>query len=307
MTEEEKLFAEVRSGMIEALLSKKMGKLAAWEKPTLVHSIGPTNVEAFNEFEAKRDQLSESVRAKLNSMSNRDIVHVAGQGEEFEDVSADEWQGFLQKEIWALIRAMPDALLLGLGHPSLAADMPYWGQMAHYSLHEALMLSVGIEPTLINSESLDEILRRENRIPALTYLEKRRELFRRGFRRSHWDFYPAEPAWLLDWFGKIALDVAPSFKAELTKRSKSQEPEREVPEDASVSLTSQERKSLLTLIAAMACEQYNYNPSAKRSAAVSDVQSDVEQIGGAMDAKTVRKWLKEAAILVDSSYWDDDA
>jgi len=70
--------------------------------------------------------------------------------------------------------------------------------------------------------------------------------------------------------------------------------------------TTQERDSLLKLVAAMACEQYSYNPLAERSPAVSNIRSDIEQIGASMDAKIIRKWLKEAATLVDPKYWADD-
>ena len=57
----------------------------------------------------------------------------------------------------------------------------------------------------------------------------------------------------------------------------------------------------------MACEQYGYNPLAEQSPAVSNIRNDIEQIGASMDAKTIRKWLKEAAALVDPAYWADDA
>jgi len=35
----------------------------------------------------------------------------------------------------------------------------------------------------------------------------------------------------------------------------------------------------------------------------SRVQEDIELIGQSMDAKTIRKLLKEASVLVDASYW----
>ena len=68
-------------------------------------------------------------------------------------------------------------------------------------------------------------------------------------------------------------------------------------------MTSQERNSLLKLVAAMACEQYQYDPQAERSETASRVQEDIELIGQSMDAKTIRKLLKEASVLVDDAYW----
>ncbi|MBB5722873.1 hypothetical protein FHS72_002503 [Loktanella ponticola] len=306
VTEEEKLFADVRRGMIEELLRRKLGQLASWKKPTLLHSIGPTDLDVFDRIEAERDRLRALVRSKLDSMSNRDIVHVAGQRDDFEKVSAEEWQGFLLKEILQLHRNVPNALRLGLGHPDLAADIEYWGQMAHYTLHEALMLSVGNDPEVITEKSLDQMVRRGSLLPSVEFLVKRRELFRRSFRRSPVGFYSVRPDWLLDWFNSISLEVHSDFKEVLVKRSGSPMPHAKEAAAVAEAFTTQERDSLLKLVAAMACEQYSYNPLAERSPAVSNIRSDIEQIGASMDAKTIRKWLKEAATLVDPKYWADD-
>ncbi|WP_089947004.1 hypothetical protein [Litoreibacter albidus] len=109
VTEEEKLFADVRSKIIEELLRRKLGQLSSWKKPTLLHSIGPTDVDVFDKFEAERDRLRALVRSKLDSMSNRDMMHVVGQSDDYDSVSAEEWQGFLLEEISQLHRNLPNA------------------------------------------------------------------------------------------------------------------------------------------------------------------------------------------------------
>ncbi|MEO0923296.1 MAG: hypothetical protein AAFY09_11075 [Pseudomonadota bacterium] len=67
---------------------------------------------------------------------------------------------------------------------------------------------------------------------------------------------------------------------------------------------SQERKSLLKLVAGMACEQYGFDPNQLKNSAVNSIQSDLDMVGIKMDAKTIRKWVGEAVTLVDGNYWE---
>ncbi|MEL6934335.1 MAG: hypothetical protein AAFO17_14800 [Pseudomonadota bacterium] len=68
---------------------------------------------------------------------------------------------------------------------------------------------------------------------------------------------------------------------------------------------NQERETLLKMIAAMACEQYGYDPNVERSESPSRIKDDIEQIGQSMDPKTIRKWLKEASAFVHKDYWSE--
>lgn len=65
-----------------------------------------------------------------------------------------------------------------------------------------------------------------------------------------------------------------------------------------------ERQTLLKLVSAMACEQYNYDPKNERSPATSAIRDDIESVGLSMDNKTILKWLKEASALVSDDYWE---
>jgi hypothetical protein len=59
-----------------------------------------------------------------------------------------------------------------------------------------------------------------------------------------------------------------------------------------------ERESVLKLIIGMAIKGYRYDPTSSRSATVSEITSDLEQLGLSLSDDTVRKWLKEAAELL---------
>ena len=65
-----------------------------------------------------------------------------------------------------------------------------------------------------------------------------------------------------------------------------------------VDLTTTERQSLLKLVIGMATQAYKYDPAAARSAVLPEIVSDLEAAGVALEADTVRKYLKEAADLL---------
>lgn len=64
-------------------------------------------------------------------------------------------------------------------------------------------------------------------------------------------------------------------------------------------LGNRERNTLLKMIAAMAVEQYNYDPSAARSDVAKNIEHDLDSVGLHLDQKTINKWLKIAAKQID--------
>jgi hypothetical protein len=66
-------------------------------------------------------------------------------------------------------------------------------------------------------------------------------------------------------------------------------------------LGDRERNTLLKMIAGMAVEQYNYDPSAARSDVAKNIEHDLDCIGLHLDRKTINKWLRIAAELIDKS------
>lgn len=93
--------------------------------------------------------------------------------------------------------------------------------MPHLSLHEALVLSLGVDPEKITSDDVEQMQKEPQRnkmLPAVNYLLKRRELFRRSFRAGYNGFYPRSPKDLRDWFASISLEGHPDFQAALDQR-----------------------------------------------------------------------------------------
>jgi hypothetical protein len=74
--------------------------------------------------------------------------------------------------------------------------------------------------------------------------------------------------------------------------------EAEATKTAAKGLGARERESLLRLVIGMAVEGYRYDPKQKRSDKIPEIVSDLDKAGIALDADTVRKWLREAAELL---------
>jgi hypothetical protein len=66
-------------------------------------------------------------------------------------------------------------------------------------------------------------------------------------------------------------------------------------------LSGKERESVLKLVIGMAVKGYTFNPTAARSTAVSEITSDLAELGLSISDDTVRKWLKEAAELLPAT------
>lgn len=61
---------------------------------------------------------------------------------------------------------------------------------------------------------------------------------------------------------------------------------------------TRERDTLLKIVIGMAVKGYGYDPDQQRSGTVREIVSDLELVGAALDADTVRKWLRQAADLL---------
>lgn len=288
-----------RTEVIDGALAAKFGVWWTWEKPILDHSIGPCNSNAFDEFEDRLSALRQRARLELEALGDNEL-------QELQELSSAskrlvEWfRGLVQSEINQLKLQEPVWLMAGFGHPTARANFQHWSQVARYSLHEALMLSVGVEPELL-PEHLVETPRKgqsKQTNPQINFLQQRRTVLKGHFPRDTWDgkSLSVSPGWLKDLIDRIELDVHPEFLAQLSRRVARDRGEAiEKPRR----LLGSELESLLKLVAGMAIEQYGYNPQSSRNDAVRNIADDLDQLGIGLDLKTIRKWLKEACAMVD--------
>ncbi|AML53325.1 hypothetical protein [Falsihalocynthiibacter arcticus] len=295
-----------KSAIISQIMQRKFGKLLDWKRPILLHTFGPNNLDSVDSFEKKLDETRALVLNALEQFSDQDIENIAVDFSDPYTIKSSEWSALHSGEIGRLTKRVPRAIAYGFGHPSFAVDFEYWGRMGKLSLHEFTLVSIGANPKSIDDRKIIDLRDSQKKgiklFSAYEFLLQQYEVLRRHYHHTGWGYVSEPLGKLKELTDEIELPVHPEFYSILEKRTASKEPQSSGP--AQTKMTNQERDTLLKLIAAMACEQYGYDPKIERSDVPSNIRDDVELVGLTMDAKTVRKWLKEASNLVDPEYWN---
>jgi hypothetical protein len=308
LSESEHQSAEV---IADDLLTQAFPDLWGWERPTLNEAIGPNNLDDVEAFERKRTSFMAAAKQALASKSEDDIAAARQDEADLIRGARSIIRDLLGDDIMRTMPRIPPPLAYGFGHPSFATDFIYWSQMSELRLHEAVMVSVGVDPEAIDEDRVrkwekerDKAGREAGYFRAVEFLLRRRKLMYRAFPSWIEGPTPANTKRLYEWMRSVELELQPGFAAALARRF-ADKPKPTSPETSAKALSAQERSTLLKLIAAMACEQYGYDPRGDRSDVAPNIQKDLELVGLTMDAKTIRKWLREAAQQVEASYWDN--
>ncbi|MFK5978036.1 MAG: hypothetical protein QM488_04035 [Rhizobiaceae bacterium] len=305
MSEEDDL---TKAELIDKIIIAQLGELHTWKKPKIEETVGPYKPSIFDEFSNRISSIKGQLKMRLRKLLPDELEFwFNSEGALNDGISMeteDETNLFFADEILQLKGDIPIWLAGGFGNRDYYADFQYWGQMSKYTLHEALLLSVGIEPKHILEKLLDKMANSDDLDrfhPAYKYLVLRRKQFHRKFPAGYdgWSNIPQRS--LKAWIDAVELDVHDKFYAELEKFHPKQK--EKTAGKPSTELSNQERQTLLKMIAAMACEQYGFDPSAERSSSTSAIRDDIGVVGLSMDSKTILKWLKEAVRLVPKEYW----
>lgn len=265
----------------------------------LKHEIGPTNPNAFDQFQVRLSATKEEIKKFCARMTDEDLTNSLRRG----TASETTVSAFVDPKVTRLRTSMPIWLHQGFGCSDVAADYSYWMTVSHYSLPQAVSLSLGVEPHHLPEamQSTAAKLTDPSKTNAQMFFLGRRVRMMQSHFRMGWDgylnVYASDFHRLVN---DIGMEVPDELRNMLAKRFPSIAPQSA---EKTQSLTSQERNTLLQLIAAMACEQYDFDPTAARSNTVPNIRSDLNAVGLEMDDKTIRKWLKEATSLVDPEYW----
>ena len=103
-----------------------------------------------------------------------------------------------------------------------------------------------------------------------------------------------------DHFDSVEINIAVEEVARFEAEHFTQAPEITTgPAVPPPDLKPKDRNSLLTMVIAMAVKMYGYDAEAGRSTTPAEVAKDAAALGLSIDTKTVRKWLYEAAALLD--------
>ena len=170
------------------LMTSKLRAHLDWEKPVLDNFAGPYDPAAFSPYDNKRQQIVDECRAKLATYSDSSISVLINRSKDDPNDVVKEWRNFKVNEIYDLDKRKPPWYAGGFGHPKYVADFDYWAQSRFFTNHEALLLSLGVEPKHFDEKSivtLSEKMRRGvNLWEPLVYMVRRREQIERHFFRA---------------------------------------------------------------------------------------------------------------------------
>jgi len=275
----------------------KFGALYDWEKPEFGETVGPFYPEAFDDFECSLHNLLRECFVHLktypdNSLPNINVpMYIRGNEE------VNEWQAFAHDQFDQLKRKQPHWTLGGFGHPDKVCDFEYWARMPRLHLHEAVSLTVGVEP-----EYLEELLKEEESLletisNPLVFAKRRAEQFTRQFTLGQ-NIRSIQTDKLLDWINAVSLAVHTEALKHLErfhgKRGKLTAPHARP--------DARELDSVTTLFTAMAIEQFGYDPTAKRSPTVKEIQDLAASLGITMSDDTIRHYLRRGAKFIDPEW-----
>lgn len=212
-------------------------------------------------------------------------------------------------------------------HPDTGADFDYWSKMAHWSLDEAIALSFGKNPEMVNWEKLKSNYAYQSSTFGQEY-SKLQELTTRALK---WQklFDPVLPTLFIQWATdndiRIPEELAEKVKVRhgnafnwkkmyedlLEKNNKNVEKANLIIEAKNKEIMAlesakaeakpmhtKEKETLLKMVIGMAVDVYGYKPDANRSPIPKEISDILTEKGLAIDPDTVRKWLREAAQLL---------
>lgn len=207
-----------------------------------------------------------------------------------------------------MINKMPHWLSGGFGHLEYEADFEFWGQMEAFELHEALLLSVGVEPRHFDNSKLDQsakAMKTKSLLAPIEFLVRRREQFDRKYPSGGYGKLRASPQFLYDWFTDVSLAVHPLFLDVLRRRVEGKaSPQGSVSqvEVAPAKTDQREVDKIAQLFTVMAIDHLGYDPKAKRSPASKEIADLAAGMGLSVTDDTVRKYLKLGARFIPKDW-----
>ena len=179
------------------------------------------------------------------------------------------------------------------------ADFSYWSKSAFLNLHEALWLSVGLQPLSKFMDKLDpENTGWQTGDKIRSFMLARHELFRRELDPNGW-LKTRLPREILEWINRVDLEVHPGFRRMLelivSREDKVNAPKSAMQTSFDLSedrFEAREKVSLAKLLVAMAIDGYGYDPDAERSPIPKEIQDMAAELGLDTSQDTIRKYLK---------------
>lgn len=298
-----KLDESERGLHLSKFLSKKVGKLRDWTPPETVDSIGPFEPEVFKQFDIRRREVVDACQAKLAAYSNDQIDELVFSNPLDPNQVKREWERFMERETKEVSSSEPPWYAAGFGHPDYTADFAYWSQCKYFSHHEALFLSLGVEPKHFTEKQIDKMNERVNQGAnlwrPLHYMLRRREQIRRQFPHfgAGGQTFPKD---LFSWFALVNLDVHPDFASRYFTASSEQLATEPQIDAVAKRPHKRELDTVAQLFTVMAIEYYGYSPDEARSPTPKEIADAAAKNGIQISDDTVRKYLRLGASFIPS-------
>lgn len=202
--------------------------------------------------------------------------------------------------------------------PNAQTDLVHWASMPHWTVDEAVAVSLGRNPTIVTHRSLQHP-RYKNRSNFVLEFERRRDLLTRAIA-AHEVSEPIKPNELaiwasgrgLPWFDAIMqakAQPAPERDLELEERYNAAIAERDALRAKLADLLTdvddlhpRSKTSLLRLVLGMAILRFEYTTKG-RSNTAKLVSGEFEEIGIPITDETILRWVREAAAELDF-HWE---
>ena len=292
---------------IKVILQEACGNLALAKLRSDPPMLGEANAIGIRRLAQKIQDHAQELEGQLQNTTFARLSHVFdASGKPLEEFSK-KWCEQARNVLNPLTKRLFGWHLAAFeGEDEFFADTDYWSKMNHLGINEALWLSVGLEPVDDFQKTLYvEPGAEDNRTDEAVFMSRRRELFVRALFNSR---NPTEykASTILDWIGRVHLEIHPSFReildgmysAEISSTPLSSA----LGNGAAKRYDKREIDSIAQLFTAMAIEQFGYDPTAKRSPTVKEIQDLAASLGITMSDDTIRHYLRHGAKFIDPEW-----
>lgn len=183
------------------------------------------------------------------------------------------------------------------------ADFVHWSKAAHWSIDEALALSFGKEPELVNWQSIKAYQSESVFVKAYA---KRRDLALRAIEAKKVSD-PVSPMVFISWALELHIDLPSELLNELEKLGNTAIDWRKewLKLKAAYDLiakqkpdNTQQTENLLQAIACMAMDGYGLKLEDKKSSVPTEISNALKRHEKAIDRKTIKAWIDKGISLL---------
>lgn len=166
------------------------------------------------------------------------------------------------------------------------SDREYWSRAACWTIEEAVALSFGCEPRVVNWPAL----KGTGHPFEMRYAERRSLAIRARQMDQLKDFN--EPEAFIQWAKRQGMSFDPDLEKAVSDGKKALKATQARGDE---NLNAKSRQSLLKLVIGLVAATYGYDPQRARTPIAREIEGDLDRVGISLDEDTIRKWLIKAA------------